>query len=523
MAVSSANTVDLGAAMVTAPTALADWVVILPVALPILGGAILLMVRHQVRLHAWMAVVVAVATLAATTALLGRVIAEGALVMTMGRWLPPFGISFNADALGATFALTATFVTLLGALFAIRDIDATGRRYGFYPFLLLMLAGVNGSFLTGDLFNLYVWFEVFVISSFGLLVLGSEQRQIDGASKYAVLNLVATTVFLIATGALYGTLGTLNMADIANKIGAVRETGPLMTIATLLLLAFGMKAAAFPLNFWLPASYHTPRIVTSALFGGLLTKVGIYALLRSMMVLFPLERVVLSELIAWVAGATMVLGIMGALAQSDLRRIVGFVVVSGIGVMLAGLALGSPLGLAGTVLYAVHSILIMTALYLLVGLMYEAGGSYSLHDIAGLYRAHPLLAAIAFALVLAAAGLPPLSGLWPKVVLVKASLDAGMWWLAIAILVSGILTTIALARVFALAFWRDRPDAGQAAGDGTAAQLGGGYAILAGLLVPALWIGVYPEPVLQLAQLAAAGLTDPSAYLEAVFPLGPGS
>jgi multicomponent Na+:H+ antiporter subunit D len=219
----------------------------------------------------------------------------------------------------------------------------------------------------------------------------------------------------------------------------------------------------------------------------------------------------------------MVLGIMGALAQSDLRRIVGFVVVSGIGVMLAGLALGNPLGLAGTVLYAVHSILIMTALYLLVGLMYEAGGSYSLHDIAGLYRAHPLLAAIAFALVLAAAGLPPLSGLWPKVVLVKASLDAGMWWLAIAILVSGILTTIALARVFALAFWRDRPDAGQAAGDGAAAQLGGGYAILAGLLVPALWIGVYPEPVLQLAQLAAAGLTDPTAYLEAVFPLGPGS
>ncbi|MVA99852.1 Na+/H+ antiporter subunit D [Nitratireductor sp. CAU 1489] len=523
MAVSSANSVDLGAAMVTAPTALADWVVILPVALPILGGAILLMVRHQVRLHAWMAVVVAAATLAATTALLGRVIAEGALVMTMGRWLPPFGISFNADALGATFALTATFVTLLGALFAIRDIDGTGRRYGFYPFLLLMLAGVNGSFLTGDLFNLYVWFEVFVISSFGLLVLGSEQRQIDGATKYAVLNLVATTVFLIATGALYGTLGTLNMADIANKVGAARETGPLMTIATLLLLAFGMKAAAFPLNFWLPASYHTPRIVTSALFGGLLTKVGIYALLRSMMVLFPLERIVLSELIAWVAGATMVLGIMGALAQSDLRRIVGFVVVSGIGVMLAGLALGSPLGLAGTVLYAVHSILIMTALYLLVGLMHEAGGSYSLHDVAGLYRAHPMLAAIAFALVLAAAGLPPLSGLWPKVVLVKASLDAGMWWLAIAILVSGILTTVALARVFALAFWRDRPEGSPAGDDGAATQLGGGYAILAGLLVPAVWIGVYPEPVLQLAQLAAAGLTDPSAYLEAVFPLGPGS
>ncbi|QDZ01090.1 Na+/H+ antiporter subunit D [Nitratireductor mangrovi] len=521
MAANGTHSVDLNAAMITAPTALADWAVILPVALPIAGGAILLMVRHQVRLHAWLATAFLAATFLAAAVLLMRVVAEGPLVMTMGRWLPPFGISFNADALGATFAATATFVGLVGALFAIRDIDATGRRYGFYPFLLLMMAGVNGAFLTGDLFNLYVWFEVFVISSFGLLVLGSERRQIDGATKYAVLNLVATTVFLIATGALYGTLGTLNMADIARKVAGMRETGPLMTIATMLLLAFGMKAAAFPLNFWLPASYHTPRIVTSALFGGLLTKVGIYALLRALMVLFPLERVVLSDLIAWVAGATMILGIMGALAQSDIRRIIGFVVVSGIGVMFVGLALGTPLGVAGTVLYAVHSILVMTALYLMAGLIREAGGSYSLHEVSGLYRDHPLLAAIALVLVLAAAGLPPLSGLWPKVILVKASLDAQSWWLAFAILLSGLLTTIALGRVFALAFWRELTDKRRE--ERPSARLEGGYAVLVALLVPALVLGLYPEPVLQLAQAAADGLIAPAPYLDAVFPAGGGS
>ncbi|APH71506.1 Na+/H+ antiporter subunit D [Aquibium oceanicum] len=524
MAVVGATSIDTAAAHIAGATALADWLVIAPVALPILGGALLLMVRHRTRVHAVLAFLFLFASFLSAAFLLARVVSEGPLVMTMGRWLPPFGITFNADALGATFATAASFVATAAAVFALRDINVTGRRYGFYSFLLLMVAGVNGAFLTGDIFNLYVWFEVFVISSFGLLILGSERRQIDGATKYAVLNLVATTVFLITTGILYGTFGTLNMADIARKADGLRETGPLMTIATLYLLAFGMKAAAFPLNYWLPASYHTPRIVTSALFGGLLTKVGIYALLRTMMTLFPVERGVLSGLIGWIAIATMILGILGALAQSDVRRIIGFVVISGIGVMLAGLALGTPLGVTGTILYAVHSILVMTALYLLAGLMHEAGGSYSLHHTAGLYRSHPLLAAMALLLVLAAAGLPPLSGLWPKVMLVRASIENGSWWMASAILVSSILTVIALGRVFALSFWRmEAGEAAERADTEGAISPAAGYGVLAALIVPAIAIGVYPEPFLRLAAAAAAGLADPASYLDAVFPAGGGS
>src|SRR5690606_6777249 len=149
------------------------------------------------------------------------------IAMTMGRWLPPFGISFTADLLGASFAALALFVALVCAFYSLRDIDTTGRRYGFYTFLNLMMAGVSGAFLTGDIFNLYVWFEVFLISSFGLIVLGSEKQQIDGAMKYAVLNLVGATLFLIATGMLYGLFGTLNMADIVAKAPAMRETGPM--------------------------------------------------------------------------------------------------------------------------------------------------------------------------------------------------------------------------------------------------------------------------------------------------------
>lgn len=516
MAVDGAD--SIAGAMTTAPVPLADWLVVAPVAIPIAAGAVLLMVRHRIRVHAAIALGAFALVLAANILLLARVIGHGPVVMTMGRWLPPFGISFTADTLGASFSLIGTLVALICGAFAGTDIGPIERRYGFYPLMLLMMAGVGGAFLTGDIFNLYVWFEVFLISSFGMLVLGSDHGQLDGATKYAVLNLVGTTLFLAATAYLYGTFGTLNMADIARTAPQMSSIGPVMTIAVLYLLAFGMKAAAFPVNFWLPASYHTPPIVTAALFGGVLTKVGVYALLRTLVMLFPPERAVLSGVIAWVAGATMVLGILGALAQSDLRRMLGFVVISGVGVMIAGIALGTERAVAGTILYAFHSMFVMTALYLLAGVMNAACGSYSLRELGGLYHERPMLAGLALVLVLAAAGLPPGSGLWPKVILVKASLDAGSPWLAVAILATGLLTTLALGRAFALAFWR--PPRNGKAGRRNEGMLAVGYPALSALCVPVVMIGLYPEPFLRLADIAAAGLLDASAYIGTVFPGG---
>jgi multicomponent Na+:H+ antiporter subunit D len=439
--------------------------------------------------------------------------------MTMGRWLPPFGISFAADTLGALLAFTASIVGSVCALYSLRDIDNSGRRYGFYPFLMLMMAGVCGALLTGDVFNLYVWFEVFVIASFGLLVVGDDAGRIDGALKYAVLNLVATTLFLIATGYLYGTFGTLNMADLRMRFSAMPHA-PVVTLAALYLLAFGMKAAAFPLNFWLPASYHTPRVVTSALFGGLLTKIGIYALLRVLVMIMPAQREALAPLIAWVAIATMLVGILCALAQTDIRRILGFVLISGIGVMLAGLALGDVAGLSGTILYAVHSMLVTTALYLLSGLVRDVGGSFSLARLSGLYDRMPFLAAAALLLSFAIAGLPPGSGLWPKIVLVKASLDHGAGWLAGAILVSGLLTTIVFGRLFLLVFWRVADPSAHAPDHPDRAQPGMGVACLIALLFASLAMGLYPEPFLLAAKSAATGLSEPQAYTDAVFPQG---
>ena len=522
MAGSSEKTVDLTGIMINTPTEPGDWLIIAPMVICLGFGASLLMFRKETGQHAIVAMFALGLLVLSDIALLMRVLDKGVISMTMGRWLPPFGISFTVDALGATLALTAAVVAFIVAGYAVGTSSTSQRRYGFFPFLLLLMAGVSGSFLTGDIFNLYVWFEVLLIASFGLLILGSEKSQLDGATKYAFPNLVATTLFLVATGYLYGTFGTLNMADIARKAADMRDTGPLMTLAVLYLFAFGMKAAAFPVNFWLPASYHTPRIVVSALFAGLLTKVGVYALLRTQLTLFSAERAVLGELIAWVAAATMIFGVLGALAQSDIRRMFGFVVVSGIGTMMAGLALGSPLGLSGTIIYAVHSMIVMTALYLLAGMIHERAGSFSLHSLSGLYASHPLLAAFALVLVLAAAGLPPFSGLWPKAFLVKAAIDVGAWWLALAILLSALLTTIALGRVFALAFWRGPSGDADPAKPELSTHPVLAYSALFALTAPVVVFGVYPEPLIQVAGSAAWSLLNGSEYVGAVFPLGSG-
>ncbi|SON54856.1 Na(+)/H(+) antiporter subunit D [Hartmannibacter diazotrophicus] len=518
-------TVDLALATVTSPPPLSDWLVVVPVVLCLSSAAIALMLRRRVALQPVIAIVALSLLLATDIALLLKVFVDGPIVMVMGKWLAPFGIAFEVDAMGITFATTAAFVALAGAITMRAEFNPLERRYGAYPFLLLLMAGVSGAFLTGDIFNLYVWFEVLLISSFGLIVMGSEKPQIDGAVKYALLNLMATTLFLVATGLLYGTLGTLNMADIARITPTLPSTSPLVPIAALYFFAFGMKAAAFPVNFWLPASYHTPRVVVSALFSGLLTKVGVYALLRTLILMLPVQAAMYTDVAAWVAGLTILVGAFGALAHSDLRRQLGYIIVSGIGAMLVAIAIPNTDAVAGAIFYAVHSMIVMTALYLAAGIMARrTGGSFDLRKLGGLYGADPLLAGIFLVLALAVAGLPPFSGFWPKLMLVDAAISAGHGWLAAAILFGGFLTTLAVGRVWIFAFLRGGPEG---TADGTTAfapvALGTPSTRIT-LMVPlvvltlaAILIGVFPAPLHVLSSVAAFGLIDPSTYIGAVY------
>lgn len=512
------SSVDVSLAMTMDPVALADWLVILPPAWCIACGAVLLMLRSNVQLQARLGFGMLFVLVILDAALLWHVIEQGRPVtMVMGRWLPPFGIAFTVDLTGALFALTSGIAAVAAALYAATDIEKSQMRYGFYPMLLMLMAGVTGAFLTGDIFNLYVWFEVLLISSFGLLALGGQRGQIDGAVKYGFLNLVATTLFLITTALLYGMVGTLNMADIARKASGLAGSAPLVTVTALFILAFAMKAAAFPVNGWLPASYHTPSVTVSALFAGLLTKVGVYALLRVSVMLFPVQRQEIDLAIAVIGVLTMIVGGLGAIAQTDLRRMLGYLVISGIGAMLGGLALG-PSAVAGVLVYALHSMVVMTALYMAVGLAARVGG-FSLGTAGSIYQRSPLLAALSLALFFSVSGLPPFSGFWPKVMLVKAAIDAGSWPITLALLLTGFLTMIATGRAFLLAYWRPAVAATVEATRPLPRSAMAGVLLLTAI---SMGIGLFPQPLIRLADEAAAGLNTPDAYIDSVFPASPG-
>jgi len=545
-----AEGIDKSAAMTQTPVGPSDWLIILPILLPLLAGVIGVMFRAVPRLMAWLTVAALAGVSLASAGLLGRVITEGPIAMTMGQWLPPFGISLVVDPLGALMALMASITGLLIGIYALTDIDAAARRAGFYAMLCWLIAGVNGAFLTGDIFNLYVWFEVFVIASFGLIVLGGHKVQLDGAIKYCVLNLVATTLFLIAVAFLYGTLGTLNMADLSGKLAAYPPNEPqLLTIGLLFFVGFGMKAAAVPLHIWLPASYHTPKPAVSALFAALLTKVGIYAVLRTYTVVMPaMNEGVVFDVIYVVAIATIMLGLFGALAESNLRRMLGFLLISGVGVMLLGLGLDTRLSLSATIFYTVHSVVIMAGLYMLAGLMERRSGFASLHELSGMYTGAQALAVLFFVLGFAAAGLPPLSGFWPKVLLIEAALTEQQYIAVAALLVNGLLAMMVIGRAWSLMFWRPKvrtqipeehpseplhktvepapkatalsaapspqaQDTAPTPGENPPAML----LPVVVTAIAALGLGVWPAPLLNLSDLAATNLLDPSAYISAVF------
>ncbi|HEV7344829.1 MAG TPA: proton-conducting transporter membrane subunit [Devosia sp.] len=509
---------DLPPAMIDTVTAVADWVLVLPMVLCLMGAATALMLRKAGGLTFVLAVLIVIGVIACEVSLLLRVLETGPLSMTMGKWLPPFGISFTADIFGAAFALSAAVVTLVALIYAQGERTGDGGGNGFHALLLLLLAGVTGSFLTGDLFNLYVWFEVMLIASFGLIVLGGRPEQFDGAVKYGFLNFLATTFFLLALGLLYGLLGTLNMADVM-RVAPAANPAAMAGVAALLLLAFGMKAAAFPVNAWLPAAYHTPPAVISALFAGLLTKVGIYALLRSLVVLLPASRDLLEPMLIAVAVTTLVIAPLGAIAETNLRRSIGFLVIGGVGSVLAGIAIPSLVGVSGAGLYIFHSMLTMTAFYLVAGLVERHTGERDSRRMGGIYAADAPLSIAFLILVLAAAGIPPFLGFWPKVLLLQAGLGDGTWLggiVAGALIVNAILTLIAGTRLWAHIFWRSSPEGAVAEEGRSSAGEWLRFGAAGALVTIVVAAGIWPNALFEALRLGAPDLLDPSRYVTAV-------
>lgn len=499
----------------------------LPVAIPLAFAALEIIVQlvrppRTTQIQQFFSWVALLANLAVALLLLLYTATGKRLVYQMGLWPAPFGITVYADTLTAIMLAMVGLLALLLLPFAIASLDMRRARLGFYPMALVLLMGANGAFITGDLFNLYVFYEVLLMSSFVLLALGGTPSQINGSIRYVILNLMGSIMLLLAAGITYGTLGTLNMAQISERM----MSAPLAVetlIAGLLLIAFAGKAAVFPLFFWLPSSYHTPHPVVTALFSGTLTKVGMYSLFRTFPLFFPDLLVAWQPLILTLAGFTMLVGVLGAFAQPTIRRLLSFHIISQIGYMLMGLGVAlAPgpyamgFGLALAILFLVHNQLVKTALLMGGGHVELEMGTGKLSELGGLARQKPLQALIFFIAAFSLAGFPPSSGFIGKLGLLQVTFGTGQFLVAAVSLVVSVLTTMSMVRLWQYLFWGKAAKQHRPQPHFALPQVRGMLIAPTVVLVAlSLAIGVFAQPALNLAQLAATQAIDRAGYIEA--------
>ncbi|WP_190394182.1 Na+/H+ antiporter subunit D [Nocardiopsis quinghaiensis] len=443
----------------------------LPVVLPLFtaGVKLALGIRWS-RLQQWLSVISLALVLAIGLVLMLGVHEFGPLAVQVGGWEAPIGITLVVDRLSALLVTVSAAITLAVLVYSIGQ-GMVGKAEVaplsvYQPTYLILVAGVSNAFMAGDLFNLYVGFEILLTASYVLLTLGGTQSRMRAGATYVVVSLVSSVLFLIAIALVFGATGTVNMAHLGERLPEL-STDLRAILQIMLLFAFGIKAAVFPLAAWLPDSYPTAPAPVTAVFAGLLTKVGVYAIIRTQTLLFPGEQ--LNGLLMCVALATMIMGILGAVAQTDIKRLLSFTLISHIGYMVFGVALGSEQGMAGAVFYIAHHITVQTTLFLVTGLIERRGGSTSLDQLGGLARIAPVLAVLFFIPAMSLGGIPPLSGFLGKVGLLQAGVAAGTplaYTLVGTSVLTSLLTLYVIARVWNYAFWR-RPSEGMVAEPGT--------------------------------------------------------
>ncbi|PND59661.1 Na+/H+ antiporter subunit D [Mycobacterium sp. ENV421] len=519
----------------------------LPVLIPLIAAALTLVAGRRPRLQRLIALFALSGVLAVCAVLLYLTDRDGTQALHVGGWGPtdaglgPLGITLVADRLSALMLVVSAIVLLAVVFYAIgqgiRDGDERQPVSIFLPTYLVLSAGVCTAFLAGDLFNLYVGFEVLLSASFVLLTIGASKERVRAGISYVMVSMVSSLIFLIGLALIYATTGTLNMAELSLRLQDV-TTGTRSAIFAVLLVAFGIKAAVFPLSAWLPDSYPTAPAPVTAVFAGLLTKVGVYAIIRAHSLLFPAGR--LDNVLLVAALLTMLVGILGAIAQSDIKRLLSFTLISHIGYMVFGIALSSRLGMSGAIYYVAHHIIVQTTLFLVVGLIERQAGASTLRRLGGLAAASPLLAFVFVVPALNLGGIPPFSGFIGKVALLEAGTASGSvlaWLLVAGSVMTSLLTLYVVARVWTKAFWRARVDAPEGAlADSAPSVLLDDYAqdvafddrgdvgrMPAGMLVPTmaliavgLVLTVAAGPILGYTDRAADEVLDRGQYITAV-------
>jgi multicomponent Na+:H+ antiporter subunit D len=481
-------------------------------ALPLLGAGLSIVAVRSRRTQRAISLVTLALTAALSVAILVDVERNGTAVARLGGWPASIGIAFVADRLSASLLVVATSVLFVVLVFAVGQGSRNESSRMYHPAYLALAAGVANAFLAGDLFNLFVAFELMLMASYVLLTLHGNDAQIRSGTTYVVLNVVESMLLLLAVALIFAATGTVNMAEIAQRVPGLPD-GLEFGLNALLLVAFGLKAAVFPLFFWLPDSYPAAPSPVTAVFAGLLTKIGIYAIIRTETLMFPGGT---GTLLLIVGGVTMIVGVLGAIAQADMKRILSFHIVSQIGYMVAGVGIGTAAALAATMFFVIHQIPIKTALFLVEGLVEQETGTSRLDDVGGMARRSGWMAALFLLPALSLAGLPPFSGFVGKFGLVAAGFSAEQYLLVGVALFGSLLTLVSMVKIWTGIFWGEVMPAPTHTGHGILrhrpVEAGATFVCVGFGLAIAGWAG----PLYDFCQRAAAELLDSSSYIQAV-------
>lgn len=494
--------------------------IILPIVLQFALAVILLLFWGRIQLQKMISIAGSIVAIIVAVSLFNDVYNNKILTLQAGDWKAPFGISFVADTFSATMVLLASLSSAAVTVFSAVTIKKARMKFGYFPSFHFLVMGLNGAFLTGDIFNLYVWFEVIIISSFVFITLGGKKAQIEGAVKYFTLNFLASMIFLTAIAVLYGLVGSLNLADLSGKMHNIQNQGLVQITAILFLVGFGIKSAMFPLYFWLPDSYHTPQAAISSIFAGLLTKVGIYALLRVFSLIFVPDDF-MKTLLVYLAGFTLISGGLGALAQTNMRKMFSYLIVCHIGYMIGGLGMFTVAALSGAVFYLVHDVIIKTNLFLVAGLVYKITGELNLKRMGGIYGKYPLISLLIAIPLFSLIGVPPLSGFWPKINLFSESFDTTNYFLLGSFIFGSLVTLYVLTWFWSEAFWKKAETSVRRPYIRYFDVMPASEKAM--LIIPivflsliSLYIGLGAENIFRLSNHIAAELIDPTPYINAV-------
>ena len=488
----------------------------LPIVIPLIAAAIAILAGRWRAVQRVVSVVALSASFGVSIALLVAADDSSFVVHRSGGWPASIGISLVVDRLAGLMLVVSSFVLLAVVVYAMAQGGQEQQRVSFHPVYLVLAAGVSASFLTTDLFNLFVAFEMMLAASYVLLTFGGRADQIRSGMTYVVISLVASTLFITMLALIYASTGTVNMAELSVRLAEI-DPGVRGAFALGLLVVFGVKAGLFPLFFWLPDSYPTAPGPVTAILAGLLTKVGVYAIIRSQTLLFGSEDWMGTVLLV-VASFTMVVGVLGAIAQDDMKRILAFHIISQIGYMIFGLGLFTIAGVAGAILYIVHNMIVKTALLLVAVMVERRAGSSRLSEVGGLVRSAPLIAALFALPALSLAGIPPLSGFLGKLMLIDAGLGARSWVVTGVALGTGLLTMFSMLKIWGGVFWGER-EKEPARTPQERDRLGAPVWMVvptAALLVATIAFSVWAGPLYRIAERAGGDLLQPAGYVEAV-------